>query len=133
MRISELAKAADCQPVTVRFYERKGLLGAAHRTDSNYRIYGPQDLERLVFIRNCRALDLTLGEIKRLVEIYDDPSLDCGDVNACLDQHLKEVKNQMASLLKLEKDLKRLRSRCEVAGASRNCGVLSALSGKSHS
>lgn len=128
MRIGELAKAAGCQTVTVRFYERKGLLGTAARSDSNYRIYGQQDLERLLFIRNCRALGLTLQEITRLVAIHDNPTLQCDDVNACLDEHLMEAQRQMDALRHLKKELQRLRGRCMVPGASSNCGVLSALS-----
>jgi Cd(II)/Pb(II)-responsive transcriptional regulator len=127
MKIGELAKAAGCQTVTVRFYERKGLLGAASRSDSNYRVYGMQDLERLMFIRNCRSLGLTLREIERLVAIHDDPTVQCDDVNACLDKHLDEVDRQMEALKRLKKELKQLRRRCMVPGASSTCGVLSAL------
>lgn len=129
MKIGQLAKAAGCQPVTVRFYERKGLLGVAGRSDSNYRVYGSQDLERLLFIRNCRSLGLTLAEIERLVEIYDCPSDDCSDVNTCLDKHLEEVEKQMQALSQLQGELRRLRSRCAVPGASSGCGVLAALTG----
>lgn len=127
MKIGELAKAAGCQSVTVRFYERKGLLGAAQRSDSNYRIYGTKDLERLLFIRNCRSLGLTLQEIERLVEIHENPSVDCSAVNSCLDKHLVEVENQMKALQALQEQLKNLRSRCAVSGASSECGVLSVL------
>lgn len=131
MKIGELAKAAGCQTVTIRFYERKGLLDSAARTESNYRIYGEQDLERLVFIRNCRTLGLTLKEITQLVAIQDDPALHCDDVNACLDDHLADVHRQMHALRLLEAQLKRLRSSCMSPGASSNCGVLAALTNKS--
>lgn len=127
MKIGELAKVAGCQTVTIRFYERKGLLGAAGRSESNYRIYGPEDLERLLFIRNCRSLGLTLLEIERLVEIHDNPSVDCTDVNTCLDKHLEEVERQMQALVQLQAELRRLRNRCAIPGASSGCGVLAAL------
>lgn len=127
MKIGELARAAGCQSVTVRFYEGKGLLGSATRSESNYRVYGEQDLERLVFIRNCRTLGLTLKEIARLVAIQDDPTLQCDDVNACLDDHLAGVHQQMQALQSLEMQLRRLRSRCQSPGASSDCGVLAAL------
>ena len=130
MKIGELAKAAGCQTVTVRFYERKGLLRAAMRSNGNYRAYGPQDVERLLFIRNCRSLGLSIQEIGRLLKIQEDPNLDCSDVNACLDVHLEEVENQMQALLRLREDLRNLRSRCKVPGASAGCGVLSALAGE---
>ncbi|WP_353888281.1 MerR family transcriptional regulator, partial [uncultured Pseudomonas sp.] len=32
---------------------------APARSEGNYRLYGPEHLERLVFIRNCRTLDMT--------------------------------------------------------------------------
>lgn len=127
MKIGELAKAAGCQSVTVRFYEGKGLLGSANRSESNYRMYSEQDLERLIFIRNCRTLGLTLKEIARLVAIQDDPTLQCDDVNTCLDDHLAGVRQQMQALQLLELQLKRLRSRCLSPGTSSNCGVLAAL------
>lgn len=127
MKIGELAKAAGCQTVTIRFYERKGLLGKAERSGSNYRIYAAKDLERLSFIRNCRSLGLTLQEVERLVEIHDNPSVDCSDVNAFLDKHLEEVENQMKALQALRDQLKELRSQCTVPGASSGCGVLSVL------
>lgn len=131
MKIGELAKAAGCQTVTIRFYERKGLLGSAARTESNYRVYGEQDLERLVFIRNCRTLGLTLKEITRLVAIQEDPALHCDDVNVCLDDHLVDVHRQMQALRLLEAQLKRLRSSFMSPGTSPDCGVLAALTNES--
>lgn len=130
MKIGELAAAAGCQTVTVRFYERKGLLGAPARTWSNYRVYGQAELDRLLFIRKCRTLGLTLQEIMLLVGLQDNPSLQCDDVNAVLDHHLAEVRQQIQSLRGLEVQLQRLRERCAVPGAVAACGVLSELSGK---
>lgn len=131
MQIGELAKVAGCQTVTIRFYERKGLLGSTARTESNYRVYGEQDLERLVFIRDCRTLGLTLKEITRLVAIQDEPALRCDDVNACVDDHRADVHRQMQALRLLEAQLKRLRSSCMSPGASSDCGVLAALTNES--
>ncbi|NEX60953.1 MerR family transcriptional regulator [Noviherbaspirillum galbum] len=117
MKIGELAKATGCQPVTVRFYERKGLLATPERTDANYRVYSTKDVERLLFIRNCRALGLTLEEIERLVQMIDFPEQDCSDVNACLDRHMEEVDRQMQALFLLKQALSKLRGRCAVPGA----------------
>ena len=51
MKIGELAKFADCQVETVRYYEREGLLPAPARSEGNYRLYSSEHLERLTFIR----------------------------------------------------------------------------------
>lgn len=127
MKIGELAKIAGCKTVTIRFYERKGLLRQGNRSDANYRLYSDLDIQRLVFIKNCRSLGLGLGEISRLIEIQSDPEVDCSDVNACLDKHLQEVDDQMQALKELRSDLARLRRRCVTPGASYECGVLTAL------
>lgn len=40
LKIGELAKRSGCQVVTIRYYEKEGLLPPPERTDSNYRLYG---------------------------------------------------------------------------------------------
>ena len=67
MKIGELARAAQCSVETIRYYEKEGLLPAPLRTDGNYRDYGPGHIERLRFIRNCRALDMAQEEIRQLL------------------------------------------------------------------
>jgi hypothetical protein len=47
MKIGELALAAQTQVETIRYYEREGLLPQAPRSEGNYRIYGPEHVERL--------------------------------------------------------------------------------------
>ena len=67
MRIGELARRADCPVETVRYYEKEKLLPAPRRSGANYRDYGPSHLERLAFIRRCRALDMSLPEIRAVM------------------------------------------------------------------
>ena len=55
MRIGEVAKISRCPAVTIRYYERIGLLPNAKRTAANYRIYDQNDLERLRFIETLGA------------------------------------------------------------------------------
>lgn len=53
MRIGEVARASGLSVETLRFYERRGLLGRPRRTASNYRVYGRDAVERLAFIRRA--------------------------------------------------------------------------------
>ena len=76
MRISELAKKAGCTVESIRFYENHDLIPRPPRTDSNYRIYGPAHLARLLFIRHCRSLDLSLSEIKTLADVVESTQKD---------------------------------------------------------
>jgi Cd(II)/Pb(II)-responsive transcriptional regulator len=128
MRIGELARRAQCQAETIRFYEREGLLPAPTRSSGNYRLYGQAHLERLAFIRNCRALDMTLDEIKQLLRVRDLPQDNCAAAHALLDEHVAHVATRIAELQQLERQLKALRRQCQPARAERECGILDGLS-----
>ena len=105
MKIGELAKKAGCQVETVRYYEREGLLPAPARSEGNYRLYGPEHLERLVFIRNCRTLDMTLDEIHRLLALRDLPHESCAGINSLVDEHIEHVQARIDSLQQQFDDL----------------------------
>lgn len=70
MRIGELARHAEVNIQTLRFYEREGLLPAPLRSGSGYGIYEISDLERVRFIRNCQGLGFTLREIQQLIHLH---------------------------------------------------------------
>jgi len=125
MKIGELAKAAGSQVETIRFYEREGLLPVAERTDGNYRVYDQGHIERLSFIRHCRCLDMTLDEIRTLLQFKDSPQRDCGPVDQVLDDHIEHVVARIRGLKVLEKQLRQLRMQCAAGGDG--CGVIGGL------
>jgi len=127
MKIGELAKKAGCQVETVRYYEREGLLPAPARSEGNYRLYGAQHLERLVFIRNCRTLDMTLEEIQRLLALRDLPHESCAGINSLVDEHIEHVQARIDSLQALRDQLTELRDRCNGPKEAEDCGILRQL------
>ena len=127
MKIGELATAAQTQVETIRYYEREGLLPPAPRSEGNYRIYGPEHVERLAFVRHCRSLDMTLDEIRVLLRFKDEPQAECGEVNALLDEHIGHVATRIGELKQLQKQLKALREQCSEAVDGANCGILRGL------
>ncbi|MCU0812503.1 MAG: Cd(II)/Pb(II)-responsive transcriptional regulator [Thiobacillaceae bacterium] len=124
MKIGELALAAQTQVETIRYYEHEGLLPQAPRTEGNYRIYGPEHVERLAFVRHCRSLDMTLDEIRVLLRFNDEPQAECGEVNALLDGHIGHVATRIRELRQLEKQLKVLREQCAGVREAAHCGIL---------
>ena len=124
MRIGELGKKADCLVQTVRFYESEGLLPEPARSEGNFRLYDEVHLQRLLFIRRCRAKDMTLDEIRQLLNLRDRPELGCGEVNALVDAHIAQVRTKMKELRALERELMDLRRSCDSARTSRECGIL---------
>lgn len=127
MRIGELAKRSGCLPETVRYYEREGLLPSPDRSEGNYRLYTEGHLARLLFIRNCRALEMSLGEIRALLVIKDGAGADCREVCALLDAHIGHVTERLARLADLREQLVGLRDRCGGVTPVDNCGILQGL------
>jgi DNA-binding transcriptional MerR regulator len=66
----DLARRTGNTLRTVRFYEEAGILRAA-RAPGGRRLYTPADLERLQLITDLRELDLSLDEIRRLLELRE--------------------------------------------------------------
>lgn len=127
MKIGELAQHAHTPVETIRYYEQVGLLPAAPRSPGNYRIYSSVHAQRLSFIRHCRALDMTLDEIRVLLRFKDTPQADCGEVNALLDAHIGHVASRIQELQLLEAQLRALREQCLVARDAAHCGILQEL------
>lgn len=132
MRIGELGQAAGVDGETIRYYERTGLLLPPSRQPNGYRDYGPDHLERLAFIRHCRALDMPLAEVKRLLDFVAHPEADCGDINRLIDAQLGRVRARLKSMHALEKQLVALRARCEAGHIAAECGILHELVAAAH-
>ena len=132
MRIGEVAQATDTSIETIRYYEREGLLPTPKRSEGNYRIYEPAHVDRLLFIRHCRRLDMTQDEIRVLLRFKDAPQENCGEVDAVIDHHIEHVAARIAELQALQKHLRDMRAQCQHAqGASADCGLLQELTASS--
>lgn len=128
MRIGELAKQTGCDVETVRYYEKAGLLSEPSRSDSGYRQYTAPHLERLQFIRHCRSLQMSIPDIRVLLEFQAQPTSGCQGVNSLLDHHIELIRIQMQKLQSLEQQLMRLRHQCETPHLIQECGILQNLS-----
>jgi Cd(II)/Pb(II)-responsive transcriptional regulator len=127
LKIGELAQVAHCTVETVRYYEKEGLLPAPARTPGNFRLYGPEHVERLRFIRNCRVLDMSHDEIHALQALADQPAGGCGAINDVFDQHIAHVDERIRELAQLKQQLAALRERCQSEQAVDACGILQGL------
>jgi len=127
MKIGELARETGCKVVTIRYYEKEGLLAEPARTEGNYRRYGREDLERLKFIRHCRKHDMKLGEIRKLLAFRDHQQRDCTWVTELIDGHIRSVDAQIQSLEHLKHHLEQLRRRCAGGHSGETCGIMQGL------
>ncbi|WP_203226531.1 MULTISPECIES: Cd(II)/Pb(II)-responsive transcriptional regulator [unclassified Psychrobacter] len=131
MKIGELATRTGATVETIRYYEKEKLLPEPLRSQGNYRLYNEGHIERLQFILHCRTLDMTLDEVRTLLQYRDKPDENCGEVNVLLDEHIKAVKIRMEELAQLKQHLLVLRQKCASEAPAESCGILHALADNS--
>lgn len=127
MKIGALAKLSGIKAVTIRYYEREGLLPPPVRTECNYRHYRKEDRHRLAFIRHCRTLGMSLAEVRLLLNFKERPDGDCEDVDALVREHIDETSRRIAELKQLRIDLEQLRSLCSRGRSPRECGIIEGI------
>ena len=127
IKIGEVAKRTGATVETIRYYEKEQLLPEPSRSPGNYRLYNEAHMERLQFILHCRTLDMTLDEVRILLEYWDEPDKECGNVNSLLDEHIRTVETRMNELEQLEKHLTALRQKCMSEASAKSCGILNTL------
>ena len=132
MRIGELGQATGVDIETIRYYEKEKLLPFPARQANGYRVYGSAHLERLSFIRHCRALDMPLAEVKRLLDFVAHPEADCRDIDQLIDEQLTRVRARLKSMRALERQLAALRVQCAADHTAGECGILHELVAAAH-
>lgn len=107
LTIGHLAKQAGVNLETVRYYERRELLPEPMRKESGYRVYGPEDLHRLRFIRQAKSLGFSLNEIATILRMRERGKCPCGEVTKIGEKHLRELGQQIEQLRRFHKELSR--------------------------
>jgi DNA-binding transcriptional MerR regulator len=119
MQIGELARRADVNIQTIRFYERQKLLPEPERKPSGYRVYGDSDLRRLLFIRQAKALGFSLEEIHEILVMRARGACPCGRVVSLAERHLENIRVTIRNLAGFEKELSRAVNKWKNAGRPR--------------
>lgn len=127
LHIGDLARSAKIPAATIRYYEKIGLLTSPARSQGNYRRYGSEDLDRLIFVRRAREIGFSIEQVKALLNLSDRQEEDCGTVMELAQEHLLEVEQKIDDLTNLKRRLSTLVSSCR-GGKVSNCMILEALS-----
>ncbi len=124
--IGEISKELGIKVPTIRFYEEAGLIDAPSRTAGNQRRYTRAQVERLSFIKHSRELGFSLESIRSLIDLGHADTGNCGEVDALAREHLSSVKEKIALLKTLEKELVRIVRGC-TNGEVSECYVIESL------
>lgn len=127
MQIGDLAKQTGCSIQTIRFYERKGLLEKPPRSEGNYRLYDKATADKLIFIKQCRALDISMKEIALLLAQKSSPNQSCVSVNLLIREHILLVDNKIDELQQLKSVLTEMSEKCSDGNTIKTCGILNEL------
>ncbi len=98
LKVGAVAKAAGVGVQTLHYYERLGLLPKPQRSAANYRLYSPDTLRRVQFIKKAQAVGMTLEETKKILELKDHGRAPCHKVAELGEKHLRDVDARLARL-----------------------------------
>lgn len=127
LKIGELASKSGLSRDTIRFYEREALLPQPQRTPAGYRLYDPDVIARLLFIKQAQALGFSLTEIRDLLDGYHDES-ECRHVASLIGQKIAELDQKVREIQMLRTTLSTYLTECTAAlatgRAQEGCPVL---------
>ncbi|WP_449429997.1 Cu(I)-responsive transcriptional regulator [Pseudomonas putida] len=113
MNIGQAARRSGLSTKMIRYYEAIGLLKPATRSDSGYRLYQPQDLHSLAFIKRSRDLGFSLEEVGRLLTLWQDRGRASADVKALAMEHIDELNRRIEEMVSLRDTLAELIAHCQ--------------------
>lgn len=112
-RIGQVARETGLSIDTIRFYEKQGLLKHSGRTEGGFRVFGPDQIKNLKFVRKAQELGFSLGEIRELLILQADYTPACSHVKELLGHKLGTVQQKIQELRRLERGLKTALRKCE--------------------
>jgi len=127
LTIGQLAKQAQVNVETIRYYERRGLLPEPPRRWSGYREYSQADVAHLRFIKRAKELGFSLSEISELLSLRVDPDTTCDDVQQRTEIKIADIEAKIQTLERMKKALKKLVAACSGRGPTSACPILEAL------
>ncbi len=125
--IGDVAKRAGVNIETLRYYERRRLIGKPPRTAANYRRYPEETVLRVRFIKRAQELGFSLKEIHELLSLRAAPRARCGDVRERAEEKMRDIDEKMRSLRRMKRALGNLVSECHGDGPVTECPILEAL------
>jgi DNA-binding transcriptional MerR regulator len=128
---SDLARLAGVSTDTLRHYERKGVLARPRRSESGYRLYPADALDRVRLIRRSLSVGITLDELASILKLRSQGGSPCREARALLATKLEDVKRQLEELSELHGELQVILrdwdKRLADTPAGKRAGLLEAL------
>lgn len=111
MQIGEVAKRAGVSIDTLRYYEKLKLLPRPTRSSGGFRLFAPEHIERVRFIKQAQELGFSLHEIKGL--LATGGAEECRTVRDLLKCKLSDLDKRLKAMKDFRRVLTRHLSACE--------------------
>lgn len=129
-KIGEVARRANVNKETVRYYEKQDLIPKPDRRRSGYRIFTQRHINQIKFIKRAQQLGFTLSEIKELLELRVDEETSCSEIKEEAKLKYQDVTQKIKDLRQIQETLVDLIDSCSGGGAIEDCPILETLEGK---
>ena len=126
MTIGRVAKAAGINVETIRYYQRRGLIGEPRKPPGGHRRYSTAVLGQINFIRRAQQLGFTLDEIGQLLELSDGRS--CRETRLIAEKRMAVIETRIAELERMRGELSALIAACRKTGGRGSCPLIAELS-----
>ena len=127
VNIGTAAQSSGVSAKMIRHYEEIGLIAAARRTHSGYRVYAEADVHTLRFIRRARNLGFSVKQIEALLSLWRDRRRASGKVKALALAHMAELDARIAEMSEMRRTLEHLAGQCH-GDLRTDCPILENLS-----
>ena len=128
LTIGQIAKLANVNTQTLRYYERRKILSPKTRRDSGYRVYDEEAVRTVQFIKRAQKLGFSLDDIQDLLSLKVDRKNKCGVIKGRAAITLKDVEEKISKLDLMRRALKKLIRNCEKKELStEECPLLESL------
>jgi MerR family mercuric resistance operon transcriptional regulator len=128
LTIGRLAKLANLNVETIRFYQKRGLIQEPPKPAQGYRIYSEEILAQLLFIQRAKCVGFTLTEIKNLLTLGEQGN--CDETKKLAEQKLTLVNDKLTDLTQLKNTLEVFIMDCENRNLIDECPIIQAFKKK---
>jgi MerR family mercuric resistance operon transcriptional regulator len=125
MTIGVAAREAGVGVETIRFYQRRGLIGAPDKPFGGYRHYTSEIVKRIRFIKRAQSLGFSLDEIVTLLRL--DSARACAETRDLARGKLRVIERKLADLEQMREALATLVAQCDPGQPGSDCPIIRRL------
>lgn len=119
LRIGEVARRTGLPVKTIRYYCDEGLLQPRARSESGYRLFDEENLAELTIIRSLRAMDVSIPELARILEVRRSGICNCSLLKGSIADKMSSIDQRISELRTMKDELARLLDSWQDCGGSK--------------